>query len=144
MVLLTPAERCYVSVIPQRTAAVTLLETLPQRRAYVRICATVQQKQRETRVIRFTLAVVHPEIVLRDDRRVERGVAAESVRVNRSSRVGIHTAAEQPLRDLQLVEVGCDVKQRGPVNRRPLSCVRVRSACGREWVDVVNVERARE
>ena len=87
---------------------------------------------------------VDPEVALGDDRREERGVAAEAVGVDRRPRVGIHAPVEQPLRDLQLVEVGGDVEERRPVHRRPLSGVRLPGAGRGEREDVGDVERARE
>src|SRR5262245_63476284 len=110
MVLLSPAERCHVPILAQRPAAVPLLEACLQGRPNVGIGPTIKQEARETRFIRLSLAVVEPEVALRDDRRKERRVAAETFGVGRSTSVGIHTSIEKPLGDLQLVKVRGDVK----------------------------------
>ena len=144
MVLLAPAERRHVPILAKRSAPVSLLEAGAEGRPDVRIGPAVQQEAREARFVRLTLAVVDPEVVLRDDRREERGVAAEAVGVDRRPRVRIHAPVEQPLRDLQLVEVRGDVEQRRPVHRRPLSRVRLPGAGRGEREDVGDVERARE
>src|SRR5262245_45553095 len=94
VVALAPAERRDIEVLADRAAAVTLAEAGPERRAYVRVGAAIQQQTREARRVRFALAVVDPEPALRDDRREERSVPAEAVRVDRRPRVRIHAPVE--------------------------------------------------
>src|SRR5690242_20975426 len=105
VVSLAPAERGNVSVLAQRSAAVSFLEARLERCPDVRIGTAVEEQSRERRIIRTALAVVDPEVVLRHNRRVERGVAAEAVAVRCRWRVRTHAALEEPVRNLQLVEV---------------------------------------
>src|SRR5262245_31722243 len=109
MVLFSPAERCHVPILAQRPPALPLLEPCPQGRPKVGIGTAIAQEARETRFIRLSLAVVDPEVTLRDDCRKERRVATETVSIARSTSVGIHASIEKPLPDLQLVEVRGDV-----------------------------------
>jgi hypothetical protein len=122
----------------------SLFEALPDGRADVGVGAALQQEAREPRFVRLPFAVIDPEVPLRDDRRVQRSVAAEPVRVDCRPHVGIHAPVEQPLRDLQLVEICGDVEERRSVDGRPLRGVAVPGARGSEQKDVGDVERACE
>src|SRR5262245_24718657 len=94
----------------------SLLETLAHRCPNVGICSSIQQKTCEACIVRPSFSVVHPEIVLRDHRREERGVTAKAVSIDRRPHIRIHPLFEQPFRDFQLVEVSSDVEESSAVH----------------------------
>src|SRR5687768_8364348 len=73
-----PAEWRHVAIVAKRPAAMAVLEAVAQRCAHVGIRATIEQQPGEPRLVRLSLAVVHPEVALRHDRREQRGVAPDT------------------------------------------------------------------
>src|SRR5262245_31273194 len=61
VVLVAPAERRHITILAQRSAAVSLLEARTQRCPDVRIGSAVQQQTGEARVVWPSLPVVHPD-----------------------------------------------------------------------------------
>ena len=87
-------------------------ETLPPFWTAFALTLNVRMQGKEAReagFVRLSLAVVDPEVALRDGRGEECGIAAETVGVGRRPRIRVHSPVEQPPRDLQLVEVRGDV-----------------------------------
>src|SRR3569623_2051259 len=95
--LIAPIERRDVSIFAQRTAAEPFFETGMDRRADVRIRAAVELEPREFCVVMSTVAVIDPEVVLRNNRGEERGVPAKAVSIDRGRHVGAHASIEEPL-----------------------------------------------
>src|SRR3954468_10827825 len=86
VVALAPTERRDVAILAQGAAAVSFLEARLERGPDVRIGAAGEQQPRERRVVGPARAIVDPEVVLRNARRVERRVPAEPARVGRRAR----------------------------------------------------------
>src|SRR5688500_17229060 len=74
---LSIGDRCHVAIVVARGVAVSGMEPLPDGGAYVGIRAVIQEQPGEGRDEWSALAIVHPEIGLRDDRIEQRGIAAE-------------------------------------------------------------------